>query len=127
MTSYAQAKSYSCGAAVEPVVGDVEAHVARSVAHIHLIAALLGEAHNDPNTGSSLRHAVESRAWLSGRITPEMRQRPDQNGEGAYSVPASADDIDNFYNPARRHSAFRYLTPNEFEDLRSTHIHTALS
>ena len=36
-----------------------------------------------------------------------------------------ADYIEHFYNPARRHSALNYLTPNEFEDLHSTHIHQA--
>ena len=32
---------------------------------------------------------------------------------------AIADYIENFYNPARRHSSLEYLTPNEFEDLHS--------
>ena len=32
---------------------------------------------------------------------------------------AIADYIEHFYNPARRHSALGYLTPNEFEDLHS--------
>jgi transposase InsO family protein len=27
-----------------------------------------------------------------------------------------ADWIDNFYNPARRHSPLAYLTPNEYEE-----------
>jgi transposase InsO family protein len=36
-----------------------------------------------------------------------------------------ADYIENFYNEARRHSALNYLTPIEFEDLHSTHIHQA--
>ena len=39
---------------------------------------------------------------------------------------AIADYIENFYNPARRHSALGYLTPNEFEDLHSTHTHRPL-
>jgi hypothetical protein len=30
---------------------------------------------------------------------------------------AMADDIENFYNPARRHSSLDYLTPDEYEDL----------
>lgn len=38
---------------------------------------------------------------------------------------AIADWIENFYNPTRRHSALNYLTPNEFEDLHSTHIQPA--
>ena len=36
-----------------------------------------------------------------------------------------ADDIENFYNTARRHSALNYLTPIEFEDLHSTHTRQA--
>jgi transposase InsO family protein len=34
---------------------------------------------------------------------------------------AIADYIENFYNPSRRHSSLDYLTPNEFEALRSPH------
>jgi transposase InsO family protein len=33
--------------------------------------------------------------------------------------------IENFYIVARRHSAMNYLTPIEFEDRYSTHIHQA--
>ncbi len=33
---------------------------------------------------------------------------------------AMADYIENFYNPTRRHSSLDYLTPDEFEALRST-------
>jgi len=40
---------------------------------------------------------------------------------------AIADYIENFYNPARRHSSLGYLTPNEFEDLRSTTVQPTLS
>jgi putative transposase len=36
-----------------------------------------------------------------------------------------ADYIENFYNESRRHSALNYLTPTEFEDLNSSHIHQA--
>lgn len=32
---------------------------------------------------------------------------------------AIADYIENFYNPARRHSLLDYLTPHEFETLQS--------
>ena len=35
-------------------------------------------------------------------------------------LPADADYIVNFYNPARRHSSLDYLTPDEFELLAST-------
>jgi hypothetical protein len=63
-----------------------------------------------------------------------LRQRPDgvvlgndadrapRSTEGRTIVElasAIADYIDNFYNPARRHSSLDYLTPNEFEDLNS--------
>ena len=44
------------------------------------------------------------------------RQRWRTNLELAVAI---ADYIDHFYNPARRHSALGYLTPNEFEDLHS--------
>jgi transposase InsO family protein len=33
---------------------------------------------------------------------------------------AIADYIVNFYNPSRRHSSLDYLTPDEFETLRSS-------
>jgi len=32
---------------------------------------------------------------------------------------AMAEYIEDFYNPARRHSSLGYLTPNEFEDVHS--------
>jgi putative transposase len=38
---------------------------------------------------------------------------------------AMAEWIEDFYNPLRRHSALNYLTPTEFEDLHSIHIHQA--
>ena len=41
-------------------------------------------------------------------------------------VAAIFEYIEHFYSPARRHSALDYLTPNEFEDLHSTHTQTAL-
>jgi putative transposase len=34
---------------------------------------------------------------------------------------AMADYIVNFYNPLRRHSSLEYLTPDEFEAVRSDH------
>jgi transposase InsO family protein len=40
---------------------------------------------------------------------------------------AMADYIENFYNPARRHSSLNYLTPNEFEDLHLTQTQTTFS
>jgi putative transposase len=38
---------------------------------------------------------------------------------------AIADYIENFYNPARRHSSLEYLTPDEFELLHSPHTQQA--
>jgi transposase InsO family protein len=40
---------------------------------------------------------------------------------------AIADYIEHFYNPARRHSALGYLTPNEFEVLHSPQTQATLS
>lgn len=40
---------------------------------------------------------------------------------------AMADYIENFYNPARRHSSLGYLTPDEFEDLQLTQTQTTFS
>jgi transposase InsO family protein len=40
---------------------------------------------------------------------------------------AIADYIDHFYNPARRHSALGYLTPNEYEHLHSPQPQATLS
>ena len=40
---------------------------------------------------------------------------------------AMADYIENFYNPARRHSSISYLTPNEYEALHSTNTQAAFS
>jgi transposase InsO family protein len=38
-----------------------------------------------------------------------------------------ADYIENFYNPARRHSSLNYLTPNEFEEMHLIQTQTTLS
>ena len=40
---------------------------------------------------------------------------------------AIAEYIENFYNPARRHSSLSYLTPIEFENLESTRNQTAFA
>ncbi|HUI05196.1 MAG TPA: IS3 family transposase [Acidimicrobiales bacterium] len=40
---------------------------------------------------------------------------------------AIADDVENFYNPARRHGSLGYLTPVEFEDLQSPEPQATLS
>ncbi len=55
--------------------------------------------------------------WGSMQIELLNRHRWRTNLELAIAI---ADYIEHFYNPARRHSALGYLTPNEFEDLHST-------
>ncbi len=63
--------------------------------------------------------------WGSMQIELLNRQRWRTNLPLAVGM---ADYNENFYNVARRHSALNSLTPIEFEDLHSTHIHqTALS
>jgi transposase InsO family protein len=54
--------------------------------------------------------------WGSMQIELFNRQRWRTNIELAVAI---ADYIEHFYNPARRHSALGYLTPNEYEDLHS--------
>lgn len=54
--------------------------------------------------------------WGSMQIELRNRKRWRTNLELAI---ATADYIDRFYNPERRHSALGYLTPNEFDDLYS--------
>lgn len=61
--------------------------------------------------------------WGSMQIELLNRQRWRTKVELAGAI---ADYIENFYNPARRHSSLGYLTPSEFEDLHSTHIPAAL-
>lgn len=40
---------------------------------------------------------------------------------------AIAKYLEDYYNPSRRHSSINYLTPDEFEDLHSTHTQATLS
>ena len=40
---------------------------------------------------------------------------------------AMAEYIEDFYNSNRRHSSLNYLTPNEYEDLHSTHNRATFS
>ena len=54
--------------------------------------------------------------WGSMQIKLLNRHKWRTNVELAVAI---ADYIEHFYNPARRHSALGYLTPNEFEDLQS--------
>jgi transposase InsO family protein len=60
--------------------------------------------------------------WGSLQVELLNRQRWQTNVELAAAI---ADYIEHFYNPLRRHSALGYLTPNEFEDLKSAPIHRA--
>jgi transposase InsO family protein len=61
--------------------------------------------------------------WGSMQIELLNRQPWRTNLELAIAI---ADYIDHFYNPARRHSALGYLTPNEFEALHSPQPHATL-
>ena len=54
--------------------------------------------------------------WGSMQIELLNRRRWRTNIELAVAI---ADYIERFYNPARRHSALGYLTPDEFDDLHS--------
>ena len=58
------------------------------------------------------------RFWVSMQIELPIRQKWTTYVELATAM---ADDIVNFYNPARRHSSLDYLTPDEFDLLTSKH------
>jgi len=62
--------------------------------------------------------------WGSMQIGLFDRQRWRTSIELAIAI---ADYIENFYNPSSRHSSIGYLTPNEFEDLHSTHTQATSS
>ena len=62
--------------------------------------------------------------WGSMQVELLNRQRWRTHLELAIAI---ADYIDHFYNPARRHSALDYLTPNEYEDLHSPQPQATLS
>lgn len=65
------------------------------------------------------------RIWSSLRIKLLNRKRCRTSLELAGAIGYY---IENFYNPSRRHSSLKYLTPNEFEDLHSpTPTETTLS
>ena len=57
--------------------------------------------------------------------TPE-RHREDRTTKVTHFV-AIVDDIENFYNPTRRHSSLNYLTPNEFKNLHMARTQTTFS
>jgi len=62
--------------------------------------------------------------WGSMQVELLNRQRWRTHLELAVAI---ADYLENFYNPARRHSALGYLTPDEFEDLHSSKAQARLS
>jgi putative transposase len=72
--------------------------------------------------GDCFDNAPMESFWGSMQIELFNRQRWRTNLQLSVGI---ADYIENFYNVARRHSALNYLTPIEFEDLHSTHIHQA--
>jgi transposase InsO family protein len=73
--------------------------------------------------GDCFDNAPMESFWGSMQIELFNRQRWRTNLQLSVGI---ADYIENFYNVARRHSALNYLTPIEFEDLHSTHIHQAV-
>ncbi len=73
-------------------------------------------------TGDCYDNAPMESFWGSMQIELLNRQKWKTIAQLSEAI---ADWIENFYNPIRRHSALNYLTPNEFEDLHSTHIHPA--
>jgi transposase InsO family protein len=87
-------------------------------------ARRLGLVGSMGTVGDCYDNAPMESFWGSMQIELLDRQRWRTNLELALAM---ADYIDHFYNSARRHSALGYLTPNEFEDLHSTHIQAALS
>jgi transposase InsO family protein len=73
--------------------------------------------------GDCFDNAPMESFWGSMQIELFIRQRWRTDLQLSVGI---ADCIENFYNVARRHSALNYLTPIEFDDLRSTHIHQAV-
>ena len=62
--------------------------------------------------------------WGSMQIELFNRQRWITINELSSAI---VDYIENFYNPARRHSSLNYLTPDEFEELQLTQNQTTFS
>jgi putative transposase len=79
----------------------------------------LGLVSSMGTVGDCYDNAPMESFWGSMQVELLNRQRWRTNLELAIAM---ADYIDNFYNPARRHSALGYLTPNEYEHLHSTRI-----
>ena len=84
----------------------------------------LGLVSSMGTVGDCYDNAPMESFWGSMQIELLNRQRWRTNLELAVAI---ADYIDHFYNPTRRHSALRYLTPNEFEDLQPPHPEATLS
>jgi putative transposase len=82
----------------------------------------LGLVSSMGTAGDCYDNAPMESFWGSMQIELLNRQTWRTKVELAIAI---ADWIEHFYNPIRRHSALNYLTPNEFEDLHSTHIHQA--
>ena len=76
----------------------------------------LGLTSSMGTVGDCFDNAPMESFWGSTQIELLNRQRWRTNLELAIAI---ADYIKHFYNPARRHSALGYLTPNEFEALHS--------
>ena len=74
--------------------------------------------------GDCFDNAPMESFWGSMQVELLDRQRWRTILELAIAI---ADYIEHFYNPARRHSALGYLTPNEFEVLHSPQTQATLS
>ena len=84
----------------------------------------LGLVNSMGTVGDCYDNAPMESFWGSMQIELLNRQRWRTNLELAIAM---ADYIEHFYNPARRHSALGYLTPNEFEALHSPQPQATLS
>jgi len=76
----------------------------------------LGLTSSMGTVGDCYDNAPMESFWGSMQIELLNRQKWRTNLELGIAI---ADWIDNFYNPARRHSSLSYLTPNEFEEKHS--------
>ena len=77
--------------------------------------AAVGPQHSSGRTEFQLRRATLQIELLNRRKWTTV-------AELSHAI---ADWIENFYNPARRHSALNYLTPSEFEALHLSPIEPA--
>ena len=113
----------------QPAEALFDGHPLRSRVPVHLVglhrerAALPGSISSMGTVGDCYDNAPMESFWGS-----MQHPAPNLHNVGAPNLQLAvgmADYIENFYNVARRHSALNYLTPIEFEDLHSTHIHQA--